>query len=74
MALTQSEYSAIRQIVREEIDPLKQDITSLKKGQKQLQAGQNIIIRLFDREYLALKRRVEVLERHSGIKQPKFEN
>lgn len=46
-----------RKIVKEELKPVKRDITVIKKDVA-------LVVRTFDRDYVALRRRVEHVENH----------
>lgn len=65
VTLTKSDFSQIKEIVKDEIRPVKKD---LKKVDKKL----DITISLFDKDYLNLKKRVEKVENKLGIPAPLF--
>ena len=46
--------------LKKELDPVKKDITSIRKDQK-------VIVSFFDNEYLELRKRVERLENHLSL-------
>ena len=49
-----------RRIVKEELNPVKKDVTQIRKGIK-------AIIAFFDHEYLELRKRVERIEDHLNL-------
>ena len=76
--LTKSDLRQIQKVVKREIksevDPLKKDIktvksdvSTLKKDVTKIRKDVNVIVSLFDREYLELRARGDRIERHLDI-------
>lgn len=72
MALTDSDLSAIRKIVKAETDPIKSDTLILKKGQRKIKKDLKTTINFFDQSYLKLKEQVVTISNHLGISIPEF--
>ena len=64
MALTQKDLSAIRGVMREEIAPVKKDISSLKKGIARIEKKFSELFDFLDKKYLEVKRDVRVIQKH----------
>jgi hypothetical protein len=64
MTLTFSDLKAIRGIVKEEISsetsPIRKDVTILKKNVNRIEKKLDYSIDALDREYLSLKKRVDL--------------
>jgi hypothetical protein len=80
MANEQVTLLAIRQVIKEELEPvkveiveIKKDIVELKNGQKKMQSDLKIVINTFDREYRSLDARVRKTEQYLGINSPDFQ-
>ncbi len=72
--MTKDDLKQIREIVQEEVDPLKKDVKELKGDVKTLKSDVSAIrkdikqiVTFFDHEYLELRERVEKIENHLGI-------
>ena len=72
MALTKQDLSAIDQIVTKRIKPVTDDVKSLKKDMSQVKRDLKTTINFFDKEYLALKKRVVKTEFELGIPAPEL--
>jgi hypothetical protein len=49
------------------LEPVKKDITILKKDVSQTRKDVKVLIAYFDREYVDLRRRIEAIEQHLGL-------
>lgn len=72
--MTKKELTQIRQIIREENEPIKKginfiklDIVEMKKDIKRLDKNQSITISFFDRDYTGLRKRVDSIEDNLGL-------
>lgn len=71
--LTKSDLSQIRKAVKEELanHPTKTDLAKelrpIKDDMAHVRKDIKVIVSFFDREYLELRRRVQIIEQHIGI-------
>lgn len=57
----------VERIVEEKLMPVKKDIHTMKNDLTKIRADINMVITFFDREFLALRARVERIEEHLGL-------
>ena len=71
MALTTSDLQQIRTIVREEIDPVKQDLAKhhqeTKAGFKKLTKNLAFSVNFLEKQDITIQKRVARLENHIGL-------
>lgn len=65
--LTQKDLSAIRGVVQEELIPVKKDINTIKKDLKRVKKVVEDTSDFLDREILADRKRVDILEKNSKL-------
>ena len=78
--LTKQDLSAItnivqvetKKIVRNELVPVKNKLTSIDKGLSKVESDLTKTINFFDKEHLSLKKRVEKTELRLGVSAPEF--
>ncbi len=58
--LTNEDLTKVKQLVQQETEPLKKDNKVIKKTL-------NLIVKLFDKDYVNLRDRVDKIEDHIGI-------
>lgn len=57
----------VREVLQEELKPIKKDVSTLKEDVAQIRSDMKLIVRFFDREYITLRRRVERIETHLDL-------
>ncbi len=65
--LTKSDLNKIEKIVETKIDPIKEDLKIVKSDISKIRKDIDVIIALFDREYINLRKRVEKIEERLGL-------
>lgn len=60
--LSKEDLSAIDNLMDKKLNPIKEDVSKTR-------TGINVIISLFDREYVDLRKRVEIIEKHLQLSQ-----
>jgi len=75
--LTKNDLNEIRGIVKEEIEPVKKDVSILKKDMKnvkhdisRLRKDQSTMLDLLDKEQMQQRKRITRLEEHAGLPTP----
>ncbi len=56
-----------KQIVKQELTPLKKDVKTLKSGVLGMKRTMGVMLDVLDREDVTIRKRVERLEEHAGI-------
>ena len=72
MTLTDQDLAAIDKIVTKRLEPVANDVKSLKKDMLKVKKDLKTTINFFDKEHLTLKKRVEKTESRLGIPAAEF--
>ncbi len=67
---TDEQLAQLRNVIREEVEPVKKDLKTLKRSVRKIEKTVDILIRRTDEEDVALRRRVERIEDHLGLPEP----
>jgi hypothetical protein len=59
----------ISELLDRKLDPIQKDIKVIKKDLGEARNDVKVLIAYFDKEYVNLRRRVELIEEHLGINQ-----
>lgn len=65
--LTKTDLVQIGNVIDSKLKPIQKDIKTMKSDIAQTRKDVKVIISYFDREYVDLRKRVELIEEHLGI-------